>query len=106
MDRRTVMTPSTPLPRITDVRVVEPFTVELTFTDGTRGKIDLRSWIFGKGTVFKPLEDPAYFALVRLSQTGGTIEWPNGVDFCPDVLYQQITGKPIGFLSNTPLATP
>ncbi|HEX4796478.1 MAG TPA: DUF2442 domain-containing protein [Humisphaera sp.] len=100
------MTPSTPLPRITEVRVAEPYTVELTFTDGTQGKIDLRSWVFDKGPIFKPLEDPAYFAQVRLSQTGGTIEWPNGVDFCPDVLYQQITGRPIGFRSDPQLATP
>ena len=84
-----------PLPRIVQVQVVEPYCVELAFTDGTLGTIDLRSWIFGRGPVFKPLEDPAYFAQARLSQTGGTIEWPNGVDFCPDVLHQAIAGKPM-----------
>ncbi len=27
----------------------------------------------------------------------GTIQWPNDVDFCPDVLYSRVTGKPIPF---------
>lgn len=27
----------------------------------------------------------------------GTIQWPNDVDFCPDVLYGRVTGKPIPF---------
>jgi hypothetical protein len=87
-------------PRITHVSVVGPYAVDLAFTDGRRGAVDLRAWIFGKGPVFKPLEDPAYFALVRLSGSGGTIEWPNGVDFCPDVLYGEITGTPVGPTGN------
>ena len=82
-------------PRITGVHVAGPFTVTLEFTDGTRGELDLRSWIVGQGPVFKPLEDPAFFAQVRLTNGGGTIEWPNGVDFCPDVLHARITGTPI-----------
>ena len=82
-------------PRITGVRVVGPFAVHLCFTDGAQGEVDLRNWIVGKGPVFKPLEDPAFFALVQLSSEGGTIEWPNGVDFCPDVLYHQLTGASI-----------
>jgi hypothetical protein len=89
------MTDRKPLPRVTAVRVVEPYGVELSFTDGAHGTIDLRSWIVGRGPVFKPLEDPTFFAQVRLGQDGGTIEWPNGVDFCPDVLYAQLTGKPV-----------
>ncbi len=78
--------------RITGVRVVGPYAVDITFSDGTHGEIDLRAWIVGQGPVFKPLEDPAFFAQVRLSETGGTIEWPNGVDFCPDVLHQAVKG--------------
>ena len=84
-----------PLPRITSVRHVGDFRLALEFTDSSRGQVDLRDWILGQGGVFAPLEDPAYFAQVRLSQTGGTIEWPNGVDFCPDVLHHLATGRPL-----------
>ncbi len=82
-------------PRITSVRTIGPYTVHLQFTDGVQGVVDLRTWIFGQRPVFKPLEDPAFFAQVRLSDCGGTIEWPNGVDFCPDVLHHKITGTPV-----------
>jgi hypothetical protein len=55
----------------------------------------------GVGGVFEPLDDPAYFQQVRLSAGGGTIEWPNGVDLCPDVLYSKATGIPIPFAEDT-----
>jgi hypothetical protein len=64
--------------------------VELEFSDGVRGSVDLRDWIVGRGPMFKLLEDPTFFAQVRLTTCGGAIEWPNGVDFCPDVLYEQV----------------
>jgi len=82
-------------PRITSVHVTGPYTVALQFTDGAEGEVDLRTWIVGQGPVFKPLEDPEFFAQVRLTDCGGTIEWPNGVDFCPDVLHYKLTGAPI-----------
>lgn len=48
----------------------------------------------GRGGVFRPLEDPAYFSQVRVDPESGAIEWHNGVDFCPDVVYSLATGKP------------
>ena len=74
-------------PRIKNVRHVQDYRLELTFTDGSVGEIDLRERVVGRGGVFLPLEDPAYFAKVKVDPEVGTIEWPNGVDFCPDVLY-------------------
>jgi Protein of unknown function (DUF2442) len=37
--------------------------------------------------VFLAVEDPAIFKKVQLDSEAGTIVWPNGLDFCPDVLY-------------------
>ena len=56
-----------------------------------------RGWVIGAGGVFEPLKDPAFFRQVRLNGEAGTIEWPNGVDLCPDVLYSRATGIPIPF---------
>ena len=84
-------------PRITHVRPIGKHRVELTFTDGTIGQLDLTDWIVGKGGVLEPLEDEQFFARVRVNTEAGTIEWPNEVDFCPDVLYSTVTGIPIPF---------
>lgn len=41
------------------------------------------------------MQDMEFFKQVRVDPEAGTIVWPNGVDFCPDVLYSLATGKPI-----------
>jgi hypothetical protein len=40
-------------------------------------------------------EDIEFFQQVQVDPEAGTIVWPNEVDFCPDVLYSLVTGKPI-----------
>ncbi|MFM7192421.1 MAG: DUF2442 domain-containing protein [Microcystaceae cyanobacterium] len=37
--------------------------------------------------VFEPLKNPEYFAQVKVNPELGTIQWPNGADLDPDVLY-------------------
>jgi hypothetical protein len=32
---------------------------------------------------------------VSVDKEAGTLVWPNGVDFCPDVLYAEATGRAI-----------
>ena len=72
--------------RITHVRVVAGHDVELTFTDGSVGLVDLSPWIADRTGVFGALRDPEVFAQVRVDADAGTIVWPNGADLCPDVL--------------------
>ena len=83
------------LPRVTEVKCTEGYRIELTFTDGTCGELDLKDWIVDQGGVFEPLEDPDFFRQVRVNRELGTIQWPNDVDFCPDVLYSRVTGRPV-----------
>jgi len=85
-------------PRVTSVRHLSEYRLELTFADGTRGELDLKDRIVGRGGVFAPLEDVRFFAQVQVDPEAGTIVWPNEVDFCPDVLYSLVTGKPIRVL--------
>jgi hypothetical protein len=68
------------------------YRLELLFEDRVRGTVDLTQQVVGRGGVFAPLQDPAYFAQVRVDPELGTLVWPNGADFCPDVLYEWAKG--------------
>lgn len=87
-------------PRVKRVRHCDEYRLELTFTDGTEGELDLKERVVGRGGVFAPLEDIEFFKQVQVDPEAGTIVWPNGVDFCPDVLYSLVTGKPIRVLQS------
>jgi len=85
-------------PRVKQVRHLGGYRLELSFTDGATGELDFKERIVGRGSVFQPLEDIGFFRQVRVDSEAGTIVWPNDVDFCPDVLYSLVTGKPIRVL--------
>jgi hypothetical protein len=82
-------------PRISGVKHIEDFALELTFTDGFKARMDFRKKIIGRGGVFEPLENVEFFRRVAVDPEAGTIFWPNGVDLCPDALYSEATGKPL-----------
>ena len=82
-------------PRVTKVRHMKDYELEIGFSDGTVAKLDFRARIAGRGGVFRPLESVDFFAQVTVDPEAGTLVWPNGVDFCPDVLYAEATGKAI-----------
>lgn len=64
--------------------------LRLTFTDGFVGDVDLSDRLKApNGPMFEPLEDVSYFAQVAVDAELGTVVWPNGADFAPDVLHEQ-----------------
>ena len=75
--------------RVTSVRHLRDYVLELTFSDGLRAQIDFRDRIVGRGGVFKALEDPSFFGQVRIEPDFGTLVWPNDVDFCPETLHTE-----------------
>lgn len=88
------------IPRVTGVRHLKEYELEISFSDDTVANLDLRPRIAGRGGVFEPLQRVDFFAQVSVDQEAGTLAWPNGVDFCPDVLYAEATGKDIAELGN------
>ena len=79
-------------PRVSAVRHIEAYRLELTFRNGEKAELDFKDRIVGRGGVFEPLENIAFFKQVRVDSEIGTLVWPNEVDFCPDVLYSEATG--------------
>ncbi len=76
--------------RITAVKVLEGYRLELTFQDGARGVVDL-SDLTGKG-VFSAWSERSFFANVRMGSFGELV-WGDRIDLCPDSLYLRMTGK-------------
>jgi Protein of unknown function (DUF2442) len=76
------------LPRIVDARHAGGFRVWLRFADGLSGEVDITDQLFG--IVFEPLKNLDVFAQVRVDPETDTITWPNGADFSPTWLRQQL----------------
>jgi hypothetical protein len=78
---------------VTRVDVLDGYRVRLSFLDGTVGDVDLSEHLWGP--MFAPLSDPSYFRQVVVDPELGTIVWPNGADFAPEMLYDAARRHPI-----------
>lgn len=79
---------------IIEVQPLEGYRLRIKFSDGVEGIIDIRKRTNFNG-VFGPLAEEVYFRKVKVNTELGTFEWPNGADLDTEVLYADITGKPI-----------
>lgn len=76
--------------RILDVDA-ETFEVDLEYSDGFRGTVDLK-FLFEH-----PADKPMVLELVRGNLFGrcfveaGALAWPNGYELCPDAIRQWVT---------------
>ncbi len=70
--------------QVTKAEVVGPYSLRLSFNDGTVKRVNLRRWL--NGPVFLPLRDPSAFAQIYLD--GETVTWPAfDTDMAPEFLY-------------------
>ena len=70
------------------MKVIPPYSIEVTFRDGFRRVHDLTAVVQQRGTVFEPLSDPKMFAQVFIYPEWSTVAWPNGADLAPEWLYE------------------
>ena len=71
-------------PRVVSMTPMPDLLLQLEFVDGRRARFDVSPFV--NLPVFERLKYPAYFNRAVVSQ--GTVEWPGGIDFDPDTLYQ------------------
>jgi hypothetical protein len=71
--------------RVTAFAIVGPYTLDVSFGDGTQQIIDFQPVL--RGALFGPLQDPMLFSAVRLDPEAATLIWPNGADFDPAILH-------------------
>ena len=73
--------------RVTTVRPLEDYCLDVAFDDGTQGVISLADRLFGP--IFAPLRDNKFFSEVFVDEFGA-ICWPNGADQAPDAVHQRL----------------
>jgi hypothetical protein len=71
---------------IIEVKPLEGYKLFIKFDDGLSKSIDIKPYI-GEG-ISKDLESSDYFNKVYIDN--GTITWPNGYDFCPVYLRNEV----------------
>jgi hypothetical protein len=76
--------------KIVACKVMENYRVWLRFDDGVEGEVDFSAK--PRTGVFSPWNDYAFFRRASIGEFG-TLEWPGELDFCPDALWLQVTGK-------------
>ena len=64
--------------------------LKVTFNDGVDGIFSVEPE--RRGGVFLNLVDPDVFNAVAINLDFGCVEWPGGVDLCPETMHQVITG--------------
>lgn len=70
--------------KISKVRVLPGYRLDLEFDDGVSGTVDLSENV-GKG-VFALWRDPLTFERVRTGSSGELV-WDDRIDLCPKALY-------------------
>ena len=73
--------------RLVSVNPLRQYLIELEFAGGLKKIVDMRPFI-GKG-LSAALKDESYFNRVAV-ESGGGIYWPNGYDFCPNFLRDEV----------------
>lgn len=76
------------MPKLKEAKYRGDYRVWLKFADGVEGEVDLEKELWGE--VFQPLRDKTRFAELCVNDDFDTLAWPNGADFAPEFLYQQL----------------
>jgi hypothetical protein len=73
---------------VVEARYVRGHTVWLRFRDGTAGEIDLGPAL--QGPIMEPLKDVGFFQRFSIHPEFRTLVWPNGADFAPEFLHENV----------------
>src|SRR5436190_15742238 len=76
---------------IETVQRLAGFRLKVRFNDGLEGVYSVEP--ARRGGVFLKLINPEIFNAVRINDDFGCVEWPVGVDLCPDTMHQAMAGS-------------
>lgn len=76
--------------RIETAQPLPGYRLKVRFSDGLEGIYSVEPERCGG--VFLKLLEPKIFNAVSINPDFGCVEWPGGVDLCPDTMHQAMTG--------------
>ncbi len=76
------------IPKVTRAKYLSDYKLWIKFKDGKEGVIDLAKEL--TGPIFEPLKDLKNFQKVQVHPELETLSWPNGADFAPEFLYENV----------------
>ena len=65
--------------------------LKVRFNDGLRGVFAVEPE--RRGGVFLKLLEPSVFDAVTVNPDFGCVEWPGGVDLCPDTMHDEVMAE-------------
>jgi hypothetical protein len=77
--------------RIVSAEPLSDCRLQVTFNDGVSGIFPVEPR--RRGGVFLELLDMKIFNAVTINPDFGCVEWPGGIDLCPDAMHQIMTGS-------------
>jgi hypothetical protein len=75
-------------PKITDAKYVEGYKLYIHFSDGSEGEVNFEPELIGE--IFEPLKEISFFKKFSVNHEIHTLVWPNGADFAPEFLYENL----------------
>ena len=76
--------------KIIGLTVLESYRIQLQFDDGVEGIVDFSAK--PRAGVYARWQDYEFFRRARIGAFGELV-WDEQIDFCPDALWLQVTGK-------------
>ncbi len=74
--------------QVKHVRPLANFRLEVKFTDGTQGLVDMARLLARDCGVFKSLRELSLFNQVFVDD--GVVTWPGGLDLAPDTMHEEL----------------
>src|ERR1700733_9227485 len=71
--------------RVRKAEYLEGYKLRILFNNNKEKIVDLEKELYGP--MYEPLKNVKYFKKVFVDSDFITVQWPNGEDFSPDVLY-------------------
>ena len=88
--------------RIVSAQPLPGCRLKVVFNDGVAGVFSVEPE--RRGGVFLKLLEPRIFEAVTVNPDFGCVEWPGGLDLCPDTMHQEMVEAEARAAVDSPLA--